>query len=110
MAGSASAHARTARPRATKRSPRVGRCLGQGGVDGVPEGVVAVDEEQREQLVAAATYRYTADDTTPRSRATARSDSAAAPSVARCSRPIRTISAIVCVRARSRGVGVTAPS
>ena len=45
-----------------------------------------------------------ADDTTPRSRATARTDSAAAPSVARWRRPILVMSSRVRARAFSRGV------
>src|SRR5664279_2455476 len=46
-------------------------------------------------------YRYTADETTPRSRATARSDRSG-PSAARCSRAIRLISAVISARALAR--------
>ena len=68
--------------------PRGPGQLGEPRVDDVAELGVRVDDEQRQQLVAASTYRYTADDTIPRSRVTARSDRAAAPYSARCRRPI----------------------
>jgi hypothetical protein len=49
-------------------------------------------------------YRYTADETIPISRATARNDSPAAPSVASWRRAISVISRVSSARTRSRAV------